>query len=44
MLRAFKKRLGCGGAVHDDGIELQGDHREFLEKELAAEGYKVRRF
>jgi len=43
LLSRFKKRLGCGGAVKDGALEIQGDHRDFLESELLAEGYKVRR-
>ncbi len=43
MLQKFKKRLGCGGAVKEGALELQGDHRDFLEGALKAEGFKVRR-
>lgn len=43
MLSAFKKRLGCGGAVKDGALELQGDRRDFLEKEFVSQGYKVKR-
>lgn len=43
LLSRFKKRLGCGGAVKDGVLEIQGDHRDFLESELKAEGYKVKR-
>ena len=43
MLSRFKKRLGCGGAIKDGALEIQGDHRDFLEAELKAEGYQVKR-
>ncbi|MBI5624662.1 MAG: stress response translation initiation inhibitor YciH [Elusimicrobia bacterium] len=43
LLRGFKKRLGTGGAVKFGVLELQGDHREFVEAELKAKGYKVKR-
>lgn len=43
LLARFKKRLGCGGAVKEGALEIQGDHRDFLEGELKKEGYKVKR-
>lgn len=43
LLAEWKKRLGCGGAVKDAVIELQGDHRQFVEGELKAKGLNVRR-
>ena len=43
LLSRFKKRLACGGAVKDGVLELQGDHRDFIEAELKGEGYQVRR-
>ncbi|MFH1724483.1 MAG: stress response translation initiation inhibitor YciH [Elusimicrobiota bacterium] len=43
LLKRFKKRLGCGGTVKDGVVELQGDRRDFLQKELESEGYKVKR-
>lgn len=42
LLSRFKKRLGAGGAVKNGVLELQGDRREFVKKELEAAGYKVR--
>ena len=42
LLSKFKKRLGAGGAVKNGALELQGDRREFVKKELEAAGYKVR--
>lgn len=43
LLSRFKKRLGCGGAVKGGALELQGDRRDFIEAELKAQGYKVKR-
>jgi translation initiation factor 1 len=43
LLGELKKRLGCGGAIKDGTLEFQGDHRDVLEKEFLARGYKVKR-
>jgi translation initiation factor 1 len=43
LLAQLKKRLGCGGTIKNGVLEFQGDHREKLEKELSAQGYKIRR-
>ncbi|MCX5787670.1 MAG: stress response translation initiation inhibitor YciH [Elusimicrobia bacterium] len=43
LLSKLKRRLGCGGTVSDGTLELQGDHRDFVEGELEKEGYRVRR-
>ena len=43
LLSRLKKRLACGGAVKDGVLELQGDHRDFIEAELKGEGYNIRR-
>ncbi len=43
LLSRLKKRLGCGGAVKNGALEIQGDHRDFIEAELAREGYKIKR-
>ena len=43
LLAELKRSLGRGGTLKEDGLELQGDCRESLERELAARGYKVKR-
>ncbi|MBI4676493.1 MAG: translation initiation factor [Elusimicrobia bacterium] len=43
LLRGFKRRLGTGGTVKFGVLELQGDHRDLVEAELKADGYKVKR-
>ena len=39
----LKNRCGSGGTVKDDRIEIQGDHRETVVRELESLGYKVKR-
>ncbi len=43
LLKSLKRLLGCGGAVKDGVLEIQGDHRDRIENELVALGYRVRR-
>ena len=40
LLSRLKRKLGCGGAVRDGALEIQGDHREALMALLEAEGFR----
>lgn len=43
LASALKKRCGCGGALKDGVIEIQGDHVELLLEELIKRGFKAKK-
>ncbi len=42
LLKRLKARLGTGGAIKNNNIEIQGDHREKLLTLLENEGHKAK--
>ena len=42
VAQTLKNKCGAGGTVKDGVIEIQGEHRETLQKALEAMGYKVK--
>jgi translation initiation factor 1 len=43
LLRQLKARLGTGGSLKNDVLEIQGDHREMIIVLLHEMGYKSKR-
>ncbi len=43
MAKRLKAVCGCGGAVKDGDLALQGEHRDKVVLALQAEGWKVKR-
>ena len=39
----LKKRCGSGGTVRDGVVEIQGDHRDLLVKQLETLGFRAKR-
>jgi translation initiation factor 1 len=38
----LRRYIGAGGAVRDGAVEIQGDHRERLQRRLTELGYRVK--
>ena len=43
VAKQLKAACGCGGAVKDGVVEIQGDHVERLMGALQTQGYRVKR-
>ena len=43
VLKSLKKKLGCGGTVNEDFLELQGDIQTKLREYLEAMGYRFKK-
>jgi len=43
VLKLLKTKLGCGGALKDEWLEIQGDKKEQIIEVLEADGWKFRK-
>ena len=41
--KELKKKCGAGGTTQDGVIEIQGEHRDTVVRELENRGYRVKR-
>lgn len=43
ILTLLKSKLGCGGTIKDEWIEIQGDKKEKIREVLESKGWKFRK-
>ncbi|BFU77623.1 hypothetical protein ALC152_08380 [Arcobacter sp. 15-2] len=43
VLKLLKSKLGCGGTVKDEWLEIQGDKKEKIIETLESDGWKFRK-
>jgi len=43
VLKLLKSKLGCGGTVKDEWLEIQGDKKEKIIEVLESDGWKFRK-
>jgi len=43
ILKLLKKKLGTGGTINEEWIEIQGDKKEQITKVLETDGWKFRK-
>jgi len=43
VLKLLKKKLGCGGTIKEEWIEIQGDKKEKIIEVLESDGWKFRK-
>jgi translation initiation factor 1 len=43
ILKLLKKKLGTGGTINEEWLEIQGDKKDAIVKVLEADGWKFRR-
>jgi len=42
ILKLLKSKLGCGGTIKDEWIEIQGDKKDKIKEILLANGWKFK--